>query len=120
MTLRRPAVPCSAHRTNGEPCANYAMHGGRVCHAHGGRAPQTRNAARLRVVEGQVTRDVVRLVEREQARREALQPWTGELGPTYGWAQRSPATLRLIAAEMREAARALCAKAAEDKGTRTW
>lgn len=51
MSRIRPAVPCHAKRTNGEPCANYAMMGATVCHAHGGRAPQVRGKAVERVTE---------------------------------------------------------------------
>jgi hypothetical protein len=48
----RPAIPCKARRsTDGQPCRNYAMHGQRVCHAHGGRAPQARLAALCRLDE---------------------------------------------------------------------
>lgn len=33
---------CTAIRSsNGKPCGNYPMTGGTVCHAHGGKAPQT-------------------------------------------------------------------------------
>lgn len=52
----RPARPCSARRTNGQPCRAFAIVGGRVCRAHGGAAGQVRRAARLRVVEGQFRR----------------------------------------------------------------
>ena len=31
MARVRPAVPCSAKRTNGQPCRAYAIVGGRVC-----------------------------------------------------------------------------------------
>jgi hypothetical protein len=40
---------CGAHRTNGEPCRAFAMHGGRVCVAHGGAAPQVKLAAEERI-----------------------------------------------------------------------
>jgi hypothetical protein len=40
---------CAAHRSNGEPCRAHAIHGGRVCNVHGGRAPQVKLAAELRI-----------------------------------------------------------------------
>lgn len=39
---------CRARRTNGEPCTNWPMKGAKVCHAHGGRAPQVKAAAKRR------------------------------------------------------------------------
>lgn len=42
--------PCSASRTNGEPCGNSAIRGGTVCVAHGGRAPQVRAKANQRLL----------------------------------------------------------------------
>ncbi|MCD4527452.1 hypothetical protein [Nocardioides sp. cx-173] len=45
------ARPCSARRTNGEPCKNSAIRGGTVCARHGGSAPQVRAAANRRLVE---------------------------------------------------------------------
>lgn len=35
-------VPCTAHRTNGEPCSAWAMRGQYTCWAHGGASPQAR------------------------------------------------------------------------------
>jgi hypothetical protein len=40
---------CTAHRTNGEPCRAWAIHGGRVCVVHGGKAPQVRLSAEQRI-----------------------------------------------------------------------
>lgn len=40
---------CSAKRSNGEPCARYAISGGTVCPTHGGSAPQVKAAARARL-----------------------------------------------------------------------
>jgi hypothetical protein len=40
---------CSAKRTNGEPCKGLAMDGQKVCRVHGGSAPQTMAAAKLRL-----------------------------------------------------------------------
>ena len=42
---------CKAHKTNGEQCPNWAMRGQLVCHAHGGKSPQAKKAAALRLVE---------------------------------------------------------------------
>ncbi len=50
---------CHAHKTNGENCPNWAIRGGTVCHVHGGRAPQVKQAAqdRLRnLVDPAITR----------------------------------------------------------------
>lgn len=46
-------VKCRGHKTNGDPCPNWAMHGQKVCHAHGGRAAQNRRAAHLRLAESE-------------------------------------------------------------------
>lgn len=56
MARFRPAVPCSAKRTNGKPCQAYAITGGTVCWAHGGAAPQVRAAAHWRIIRDQITR----------------------------------------------------------------
>jgi hypothetical protein len=42
---------CTARKTNGDPCPNYAMHGGTVCKSHGGRARQVKAAAAARLAE---------------------------------------------------------------------
>jgi len=47
----RPAVPCKAHRSDGQPRWNFAMHGTVACHAHGGEAPQVQRAARYWLAE---------------------------------------------------------------------
>jgi hypothetical protein len=46
----RPAVACSAHRTDGGECRAFAVHGAEVCRSHGGLAPQVRAAARRRLL----------------------------------------------------------------------
>lgn len=120
------ALRCTAHRTNGESCGNFAMQGGRVCHAHGGKAPAVRAAAARRLVEArleQERREVQRkthgLVAEEAARRAALQPWMEELGPHYVWDWHSSAMLRRLAAEMRRAAAELTQLASSTDGRQT-
>ncbi len=119
-------TPCTARRTSGEPCGNFAMRGGRVCHAHGGKAPAVRAAAAVRLAEARLERQLreaqqqsKRLVAQEAARRLALQPWVDELGPRYLWDWHSPAMLRRIATEMRKHAADLTQLASSTDGRQT-
>lgn len=52
MTLStRDTRRCRAHNNRGEPCGLFPMHGGTVCSVHGGKAPQVRRAAAVRIAE---------------------------------------------------------------------
>ena len=51
MARKRQARKCAAHCTDGRPCRGYAVAGGAVCAAHGGRVPQVKAAAARRVAE---------------------------------------------------------------------
>ena len=57
VTIRTPgirirwAVRCRGHRRDGSRCKRWAIRGGYVCPSHGGRAPQVRRAAGLRLLE---------------------------------------------------------------------
>lgn len=55
------ATPCSARKTNGDPCGQAALSGGTVCGYHGGRAPQVRRAARRRLVEAEIAKELAEL-----------------------------------------------------------
>lgn len=41
---------CTARRTNGQPCSNFAITGANVCRTHGGAAPQVRAKAQVRIL----------------------------------------------------------------------
>lgn len=51
MARVRQALRCHAHRSDGEPCGNYAIVGGTVCRMHGGAAAHVRAAADRRMVD---------------------------------------------------------------------
>lgn len=40
---------CRAHRSNGDACSAFPIHGGTVCVVHGGRAPQVKAKAEERI-----------------------------------------------------------------------
>lgn len=63
MARERQGRRCAGRRTNGEPCGAYAINGGTVCYAHGGRAPQVIAKAREAVIEDRLER----LMYRHQA-----------------------------------------------------
>ena len=67
MARVRPAVRCSARRGDGQPCRGYAIVGGSVCDAHGGRAGQVRAAAQRRVAQAKAKRIVLSEGYREVA-----------------------------------------------------
>lgn len=46
-----PEQQCTAHKKNGDRCKRAANKGMNVCNSHGGRAPQVRRAAQLRILE---------------------------------------------------------------------
>ena len=49
--MQHPMVQCTARSKNsGEQCRRWAIVGGNVCIMHGGRAPQVRAAAQLRIL----------------------------------------------------------------------
>ncbi len=111
MARIRPAKPCTARRTNGEPCKNYAMLGTTVCHAHGGKAPQTRQAARRRLEEVAVWQALAKVMTARDRRARALAPWVDDIRTARYLAGIQPAwtssELRRIAAEMSATARDL-------------
>lgn len=57
LTARHPRVRCTAHSSrHGRRCQAWAMRGMTVCVAHGGKAPQVRDAADRRVMVAQAMR----------------------------------------------------------------
>jgi len=74
MARRRQARHCTAHRTNGEPCKGWAIQGGTVCAAHGGRASQVRAAASERLAADAAARFGIRVATTaSEALQDALE-----------------------------------------------
>ena len=90
MARSRPAVRCRARRSDGNPCAGYAIVGGTVCRAHGGGAPQVRAAADRRRALARVEGQVVTLLDELEV--EAVHPLDGLLEAV----QRSGGMMRLL------------------------
>jgi len=73
-------IRCKARRTNGTPCGNYAMHGQRVCHAHGGKTPIAMEKAEARMLATKVAGLGLRTdVEPRTALLEAIQEAHGNV-----------------------------------------
>lgn len=81
MARVRPAVHCSATRTNGQPCGAYAIVGGRVCRAHGGAAPQVRDVANRRVLQAQITAGLIAGQRKASRRGDPLGGFDLRYGP---------------------------------------
>ncbi len=54
-----PRCPARRSAPTGRPCRGYAIHGGIVCAAHGGNAPQVRAAAYRRIIRDGITRGLI-------------------------------------------------------------
>lgn len=53
---------CSAHRTDGEPCTLYPVHGSTVCHKHGAaKGTPARRKAEERALEAEMRTELARL-----------------------------------------------------------
>jgi hypothetical protein len=50
VLARIPRPKCRATNRAGNPCGRYAIPGGMVCSTHGGKAPQVRDKARIRLI----------------------------------------------------------------------
>lgn len=53
-------MKCSAHKSNGDPCGNWAIKGAKVCKNHGGRAPQVKAKAGVRILETRIAGELKR------------------------------------------------------------
>lgn len=80
------------------------MYGARVCHAHGGRAPQVREAAKRRATEARVRSLFVRMMSQREVEQEAIAPWAAALGAeahlSHVKPDESARRLRAIATQM--------------------
>lgn len=77
-------MKCTAHRSNGEPCNNWAIKGAEVCRNHGGSAPRVKAAAARRTAEAKAA-EKMRLfaapveIDPAQALLELVQWTAGEV-----------------------------------------
>lgn len=103
MARKRQARRCSGKRaSDGAPCGAWAINGGTVCQAHGGRAPQVKAKARENLADARLDRLVrmhepgsaavgdplealQRLASRAIALEEAIGRMVNNLGEEIRW-----------------------------------
>lgn len=85
--IGEPCTECGG-RVAPRPCAAWPMRGGKVCSAHGGRAPQVRAAAALQLAERQarasladvVVEPIGSYVDELEANTAKAKAWMGHVG----------------------------------------
>jgi hypothetical protein len=87
---------CTAVRGNGKPCGRWPILGGTVCMAHGGAAPQVREAANRRLQRDQMRRDLGELMAELEVDAAGRGPTELLLDVVY----RSHAMVQVIGAQM--------------------
>jgi hypothetical protein len=74
MAPYRPARHCKAHSSRtGQPCRAYAVHGAKVCIAHGGASRQVQRAAARRLIETRMRATVARWMAERQRQLDELE-----------------------------------------------
>lgn len=64
-------VRCRAHRSrDGQPCRAWAIRGGYVCKSHGGRIPQVRARAEMRLAQAKAAEQLKRSLRKALARAD--------------------------------------------------
>lgn len=53
-------MKCTAKKSSGDPCKNWAIKGAKVCKNHGGRAPQVKAKAGVRILETRIAGELKR------------------------------------------------------------
>lgn len=53
-------MKCTARKSSGDPCKNWAIKGAKVCKNHGGRAPQVKAKAGVRILETRISGELKR------------------------------------------------------------
>jgi hypothetical protein len=60
-TAGKGGPPCTAHRSDGQPCRNLAARGQDVCRFHGGATPQAKAAAEQRTADAEAEKAIAKL-----------------------------------------------------------
>ena len=101
MLRETPSYRCHAKTRDGDQCEHWAMHGQRVCHMHGGKAPQNLAKAedRMRELVHPAINSLARQIEKgEFPATKFVLEWAGFRTPVQVQSD-SEVTIRLIREE---------------------